>query len=78
LAVSEFIPRKQSSLFAGDLRGDTMTPSKAARVVRELHDIDWSPAISQRLIGWWHDNTYSGPGDTWEGQTSDRTTYARG
>jgi steroid delta-isomerase-like uncharacterized protein len=54
-----------------------MTPSDAARIVRELHDVVWSGGdlsavdrlVAPRYV------IHSDPGDPWEGRTLDRATY---
>ena len=54
-----------------------MTPSEAAQIVRELHDVVWSAGdlsavdrlVAPRYV------IHSDPGDPWEGQTLDRATY---
>jgi predicted ester cyclase len=54
-----------------------MTPLEAARIVRELHDIVWSAgdlSAVDRLVAPQY-RIHSDPGDPWEGQTLDRTTY---
>ena len=54
-----------------------MTPSEAAQIVRELHDIVWNSgelSAVDRLVAPQY-VIHSDPGDPWEGQTLDRATY---
>jgi steroid delta-isomerase-like uncharacterized protein len=54
-----------------------MTPSETARIVRELHDIVWTSgelSAVDRLVAPQY-VIHSDPGDPWEGQALDRTTY---
>jgi steroid delta-isomerase-like uncharacterized protein len=54
-----------------------MTPSEAARIVRELHDLVWTAgdlAAVDRLVAPRY-VIHSDPGDPWEGQTLDRAAY---
>jgi steroid delta-isomerase-like uncharacterized protein len=56
-----------------------MTPSQAAQLVRDLHDIVWSAGdlsavdrlVAPRYV------IHSDPGDQWEGQTLDRAAYCQ-
>jgi hypothetical protein len=63
--------------FDAKARISTMTPSDAARIVRELHDVVWSAgdlSAVDRLVALRY-VIHSDPGDPWEGRTLDRATY---
>jgi predicted ester cyclase len=57
--------------------GDTMTPSEAAALVRELYDLVWSggdlSAVDRLVAAPYH--IHSDPGDPWEGRALDRAAY---
>jgi predicted ester cyclase len=54
-----------------------MSPSEAARIIRELYEIVWSAgdlSAVDRLVAALY-LIHSDPGDPWEGRTLDRATY---